>query len=392
MPLWKQTLLIALLVIASAGLAAMYLPDTRPVLARFGIVSVLEHISLIDPAPEKAMNLAARDAVGKGAAEPTKVIAVAALSQKMNDIVSAIGTAQAARSVTLTADVSGRIEKLNVASGRFVEAGTVVAELDSEAAMIALDRAALILSDAQATFARQARLQATGASTDLLTEEAKLALKTAELAKREAEFEISRRKIVAPISGWLGILAVDVGDQITPTTEITGVEDRSRLIVEFRVPERVISQIGPGTAITATPLAQGGPVLSGAITALDNRVDVASRSLLVQASIANAGDKLRPGMALSITLTFTGDSHPAVDPLAIQWASDGAFVWVVREGSAARLPVRILQRNSDAVLIEADLLPNDLVVIEGVQALRPGTKVALAQPADASTDPVAPKN
>ncbi|MEY3309580.1 MAG: hypothetical protein RLZZ413_3618, partial [Pseudomonadota bacterium] len=71
-------------------------------------------------------------------------------------------------------------------------------------------------------------------------------------------------------------------------------------------------------------------------------------------------------------------SHPAVDPLSIQWGADGAFVWAARDGKALRLPIRILQRNSDAVLVEGDFQPDDLVVTEGVQALRPGSEVQLA--------------
>lgn len=55
--------------------------------------------------------------------------------------------------------------------------------------------------------------------------------------------------------------------------------------------------------------------------------------------------------------------------------AEGAFVWVVRGGHAARLPIRILQRNADTVLIEAALEPGDLVVTEGVQALRPDAEV-----------------
>jgi RND family efflux transporter MFP subunit len=112
--------------------------------------------------------------------------------------------------------------------------------------------------------------------------------------------------------------------------------------------------------------------------ALDNRVDETSRTLLVQAALANKDDRLRPGMALRMSLAFTGESHPAVDPLSIQWGADGAFVWAVRDGKALRLPIRILQRNSDAVLVEGDFQSGDLVVTEGVQALRPGSEVQLA--------------
>ena len=86
-------------------------------------------------------------------------------------------------------------------------------------------------------------------------------------------------------------------------------------------------------------------------------------------------------MALQIDLTFTGESYPAVDPLAIQWSADGAFVWVVREEKAVRVPMRILQRNASDVLIDADFEPGDRVVIEGVQSLRPGADVTVIKPA-----------
>jgi multidrug efflux pump subunit AcrA (membrane-fusion protein) len=109
-------------------------------------------------------------------------------------------------------------------------------------------------------------------------------------------------------------------------------------------------------------------------------VDEASRTLRVQATIANPDDRLRAGMAFQISLVFTGAEYPAVDPLAIQWSAEGAYVWVVRAQKAARVPIRILQRNARSVLVEADFQPADLVVTEGVQALRPGTDVTLAPP------------
>ena len=68
-------------------------------------------------------------------------------------------------------------------------------------------------------------------------------------------------------------------------------------------------------------------------------------------------------------MKFPGDSYPSVDPLAIQWGSDGAFVWVVREeGKARRTPVRIVQRNTENVLVAADFGAGDVVVTEGIHA------------------------
>lgn len=372
---WKQLGLTIVVAAAAVVGWSLYVPSAQPWLARAGLLAPLQEMGLVAEAPAEAPG-AGRP--GGGGPQAPMVVAAPAEARILTDRVTAIGSARGLRSVVIEAEVTGQIVALSVAPGQYVEAGAVLAELDSEAARIAQDRAALVLADAQATMARVTELQARGSSTDLQVQEADLALKTAELALRDAEFELSRHRIVAPFAGWVGILAVELGDRVEPGLEITRLEDRSGLLVDFRVPERVVSLLALGNPVTASPLADPGRDLAGTISALDNRVDETSRSLLVQARIENADDALRAGMAFSIALDFAGGSHPAVDPLAIQWDAGGSFIWVVREGKAARVPVRIVQRNSDAVLVEAELVPDDLVVTQGIQSLRPGSEVRLA--------------
>ena len=383
MAVWKQGILIVALVAAAFVLAAVFVPAARPMLDRIGLLAPLGRIGLVAtasgaeaPAARPGASTTAGAAGGKPGA--ATVIAREAAPQVLRDVVEAIGSARAVRAVSLVPDVAGRIVRLDVASGDAVRAGDPVAELDSEAARIAVDRATLVVADAQDTRDRQARLQASGSTSELLLQEAELALRTAQLELRQAEFELSQHSITAPIGGWVGILQVEVGNQVTTTTEITRIEDRSSLLVEFRVPERVVNRIRPGDPLRAAALTDPGAELPGRITAIDNRVDEASRTLLVQAAIDNADDRLRPGMAIRISLDFTGDSHPAVDPLAIQWSAEGAYVWIVRDGKAQRLPIRILQRNSTDVLVDAVLQKGDLVVSEGVLSLRPGADVTVS--------------
>lgn len=389
MSLWRQLVLILGLVAAATVLSARFLPASHPYLQRIGVLAPLDRLGLAAQPPEAdaAPAKGGRPGAGGAGGGPAMVIAVEATPQVMRDIVIAIGTARAARSVTLTPGVAGKISTLAVASGDYVTAGSLIAELDSEAARIALDRAGFLVADAQATMDRLTRLQRTGSTTETLVQEAELALQTARLEQRDAEFALSQHRILAPIDGWVGILAAEVGKRVDPGTELTRIEDRSSLLVEFRVPERIVSRIAAGDPVSATPLADPALKLAGTIRALDNRVDETSRTLLVQAAIANGEDRLRPGMALRMTLAFTGASHPAVDPLSIQWGADGAFVWAVRDGKALRLPVRIQQRTSDAVLVDGDFQPGDLVVTEGVQALRPGAEVQLAPPDGAAPAP-----
>ena len=202
-------------------------------------------------------------------------------------------------------------------------------------------------------------------------------MQAAKLALQNAELDLKRRDIVAPIAGIAGIITVNVGDYVTSTTTIATIDDRSELLVDFWVPERFTALIEVGQPLQATAVARPGDVFEGTVAAVDNRIDEASRTLRVRARIPNEKDDLRAGMAFTVGMTFAGERHPAVDPLAIQWDSKGAYVWRIKDGKAEKVEVRLVQRNPDAVLVQAALEEGDRVVTEGVQRVREGRGVRI---------------
>ncbi|WP_209427802.1 efflux RND transporter periplasmic adaptor subunit [Pararhodobacter sp. SW119] len=365
---------------------AVWLPSSHPVLDRIGILGPLERLGLPLASDSEDAGGGPRGGFGGGGAVPVVAGEVGDVARR--DRVSAIGTGAALRSVILQPEVSGRIVEIAVEPGAWVEVGTVIARLDDQAEAIARDRAALMLDEATDTAERLSRLRASGTATTVQINEAELAVRTAELAVREAEFELERRRVRAPISGWIGLIDADTGDQVAVGTQIARIDDRSVLLVEFRVPERIVGLVAPGDSLSVAPLARRDTPLEGHIRAIDSRVDAAGRNLRIQAEVDNSSDALRPGMAFAIEMEFTGASYPAVEPLAIQWSNDGAFVWMVREGLAERVDVRIVQRANGQVLISGDVAPGEHVVLEGVQSLRDGTEVELRsrgqRPADRS--------
>jgi len=368
-----QLVAVAVLFAAAVPLAARFVPGSRPWLDRAGLLAPLAQIGVL---PAEAAVDGGDQGGGQGGGD-TQVVAAPADIQALRDVVTAIGSAEGARSVVLLPEISGRVTAIHATPGERVEAGAIILDLDSGTAELMVARAQLVFDDAQATIRRMERLAGSGTVTDLQRQDAELALRTAELALRTAERDLADHSLRAPVAGFVGLIEVQPGDLVTPATAVTRIEDRSSLIVDFRVPERVASLIAVGDPVEASPVSQPGKTIAGRILAVDNRVDEASRTLRAQAAIGNDDDALRAGMAFRITFAFTGGDYPAVDPLAIQWGSDGAFVWLVRAGKAERLPIRILQRNADAVLIEAALRPDDLVVTEGVQSLRPGAAVTV---------------
>ena len=352
---------------------AVWVPASHSLLERFGVLERMEALGV--PVERGAASVGPSRPGAGGPPRAAAVVAGAVEERTMRDRLAAIGTGEALRSVSLVPEVSGRLAEIAVTAGQYVEAGTVLARLDTAAEEIARDRAALQLEQAQATAARLERLQASGTATEVQIRDAALAVQTAQLAVRQAEFELSRRQVVAPFSGWIGLVEVEVGGAVNASTPIVRLDDRSVIVVDFRVPERFVGRIAVGDTLDLSPLAQPDTRLEGRVLAVDNRVDQASRSLRVQAEIANAGDLLRPGMAFGIEMIFTGRDYPAVPALAIQWGNEGAFVWMIRDGRVAREPVRILQRGEGLVLVQGNIAPGEQVVLEGVQMLRPGSQV-----------------
>jgi RND family efflux transporter MFP subunit len=208
--------------------------------------------------------------------------------------------------------------------------------------------------------------------------EAELAVENARLAVRDAALALNRRTITAPIAGIVGILPVEAGNYVTSQTTIATIDDRSRIIVDIWVPERFTGLISVGAPLSASSVARPGRVFEGQVSAVDNRLDEQSRTLRIQARIDNDDDALRAGMSFQVAMQFPGDTYPSVDPLAIQWGGDGAFVWALDNGKAKRVPVRIIQRNTDSVLVQAALTSGDKVVTEGIHTVREGAELLIA--------------
>ncbi len=384
---WKQVLLSLVVLVVAAGLWVRFFPGAPALLASWGLDWIPVATAEVPPQGGAGQRQGGGGAgpAGRQQRGAPVVVARPVVMAVINDRLNAIGTGRAKSSVVVTSFASGRLTEVAVTSGTAVEVNEVIARLDSEAEQIAVDRAKIALADAKARQERVAALRTSNTATAVQVTEAELAVRNAELALRDAELSLARRAIIAPISGVVGIIPVSAGSYVTSQTEIATIDDRSQILVDFAVPERFASIIAVGNPLEATSAARPGEVFAGTVSAIDNRLDSASRTLRVQARITNPDDKLRAGMSFRVGMQFPGDRFPAVDPLAIQWGTEGAFIWAVDSGMAKRVPVRIIQRNTDTVLVDAPLVEGLMVVTEGIHVVREGAPVAVAGAASPSS-------
>lgn len=371
---WKQILLSLAILAGAVALWYHYFPGAQQVAANWGLVQAPAEAA---PKPGGPGGAAGGPGGGRGRDEGP-VIIQPVISATINDKLTAIGTGKARYTVAVRPYSSGRLTQIVVKPGATVEAGDVIARMDSESERIAVDRAVLALDDARANLERIKALRSSNTASAVQETEAELAVRNAELALREARLALERRDIVAPIGGTVGILPLSPGAYVTSSDDIAIIADRSEILIDFWVPERYARMIEVGMPITVSSIARPDENYEGTVSAIDNQVDPESRTLHVQGRIANPGDTLRSGMAFSVSMRFPGDSFPAVSPLAVQWSTDGAYVWIVRDGTALRTPVRVVQRNADSILVDGAFADGDQVVVEGVQGVRDGQPVAVA--------------
>lgn len=387
MQIWKQ--LAISLVLLLVGLAAWvrFVPSAGPMLVSAGVPSGL--IGSIAPKsaegqgrkPQNGQSATQRAAAGN---QTPLVVTEATGTALVNDRLNAIGNGEAILSVAVTPLSTGNLTKVLVKSGETIGEGQVIAKLDSDEQVLAVSQAKVLLEAARDKVERNRKL---GNAVSIATlREAEFAEQAAEIALQTAELDLKRRDIVAPSKGIVGIITVNPGDYVTTSTPIAVVDDRSQILVDFWVPERFSNDIKVGQEVSAMAVAQIARPLKGAIHAIDNRVDQASRTLRVRARLDNPDDSLRAGMSFSVTVRFPGDSYPTVNPLAVQWSADGSYVWRVADAKAERVPVTIIQRNSDKVLVDAKLSEGDMVATEGVQRLRDGGAVKVANAAPAAEE------
>ena len=399
----RQIIVTAVVVIVGVGALVAVKPETGrallnsdlplPEVARQAIVWIAPE------AGEPAKDLARGPGPGRGGSSKiTAVVSPVVLEESQSDM-RALASAEAIRSVVVHPDnTSGIIEEVLVSSGDAVEAGAPLVRLEQASETVAVDRARLTLAAAEDKLARYEQLVRRNAITNVEVTDVTRERDAALLDLRTAEIALRKREVKAPIAGRVGIVTVEKGTMVDASTTIATIDDRSELKLVFYMPERFLADISIGTPISATSIARPDAVNKGEIVAIDSRVDEESRTVRTEARIDNGDDRLRPGMSFGVSVALEGKDYLATDPLAVVWERTGPFVWKVVEGKAQKAPVRIVQRDVDRVLVISDALqPDDLVVVEGIQAMRPGAEIEIesteppVEPSEASR-PLASSN
>lgn len=315
-------------------------------------------------------------------------VIVARVGEARNDeLITAVGTARARRSVMLHPKADGVMISFGPKAGSRVAEGERVFEIDSNQAELAVQIARKRKEEAQRLLERSELLKKNRVNSVAKVDDAKVVFERAELELQQAQETLRDLKITAPFDGVVGIPKAETGDRVTTSMPIVSLDQRNELLVEFEVAERFAARVSEGDKVSAATPSHENTRFDGHIEYIDSRIDPASRTVKVRAVIPNKDDVLRPGMSFVVELLLPGGTHTAVPELSLQWRKGESFIWLAEDGKAKKVLVKTIKRLNAIVLVEGDVKPGDLVIAEGVQRLRPGRKVDYAPPGEETAPP-----
>ena len=200
-------------------------------------------------------------------------------------------------------------------------------------------------------------------------------LENARAQHRMAALELSYATVTAPISGVIATRSIKTGNFVQINTPIFRIVDDSRLEATLNVPERELATLKAGQPVTLAVDALPGQTFTGTVDRISPVVDSGSGTFRV-VSTFDGGGLLQPGMFGRIRIGYDQRADALVVPRTALLDDEGdPAVFVVREGKAVRVPVKLGYMDGEWVEVREGLKIGDGVVTAGKIALRDGTAV-----------------
>ncbi len=316
---------------------------------------------------------------------PVETVASAvAHEENWPDTLPAVGSVSAVQGVTVAPEIAGTVTEIAFESGAFVQQGDLLVKLDtsSEEAQLRAAEAQTELARLNAERNRKLIENKTVSPAELDATEA--TLKQAQANADGIRATIAKKTLRAPFAGKLGIRLVNLGEQLNVGQGIVSLQSLAPVFVDFSLPQQEFARLQTGLQVRAFLDAYPTNKFEGELAAINPDLDAVTRSVRVRAKFANAGELLRAGMFVRVSVVLPEEKPVlAVPSTAVVRAPFGDSVFVItpdgKPGStnlvAQQKFIRTGRMHGDFVSVETGLQAGDKVATAGLFKLRNGVSV-----------------
>jgi membrane fusion protein (multidrug efflux system) len=319
---------------------------------------------------------------------PLPVNTAVAHSKSWQSLLTSVGSLEAVQGVMVTAELAGKVVHIAFEPGTMVQAGALLVQQDISSEKAQLQGAEAELDLAKVNLKRLSKLLADGTIAQSQYDDAEAKFKEDAAQVDNIRAIIAKKTIRAPFAGRLGIRLIDLGQILKEGDEIVSLQSLDPIFVNFLLPQQELPQIQLGLTVQVTTDALPGQTIEGKVTAINPQVDSSTRSIKVQATVANSQERLRPGMFVKVALVLPVQNKVlAIPATAVLYAPYGDSVFVVeekkseRDGQLGKIVrqrfVRLGEQRGDFVSVVSGLQEGETVVSTGAFKLRSGQTVVV---------------
>ena len=319
-------------------------------------------------------------------------------------MVNAIGSLTASNTAVVRAQVSGVLQSIQFQEGQQVKAGQILAQIDPRAfaataaqAEGALARDTAQLENAKVDLARYKDLIAKDAAPkqqfdtqQALVRQLEGTVKVDQGALASAQLQLSYTKVVAPISGRVGLKQADLGNVVQPSDAngLVSIAQTRPIALVFSVPASQVpllqARLAAKQALVVQAWDKGGSkqLATGRVSTIDNAIDASTDTIKVKAVFPNTDDALFPNQSVGVRLQLDVLKDALTVPqAAVLRGAQGFYVYVAESGNT--VSTRVIKPgvvDGDWMAVEGAVQAGEKIVVDGVDRLRNGAKVEVITP------------
>ncbi len=275
-------------------------------------------------------NAMIKQAMSAATAPPQTVSTVMAVTQDWQPQIEAVGSLRAVKGADLAFEVSGIVKEIHFNSGDDVPAGDILVMLradDDIGKLAALQATAALGEINYKRDQEQFKIKAVSQAT-VDADAANLKNGNAQVAEQQAV--VAKKTLRAPFAGRLGVRAVDIGQYISAGTMVVTLQALDPIYADFFLPQQVLSQVRLEQAVTIKIDTYPDEDFIGSITAINPKVDAATRNVQVRATLKNPDLRLLPGMYASVRIAAGNkERYVTLPQTALTYNPYGETVYIV---------------------------------------------------------------
>ena len=339
----------------------------------------------------------------KVAQPPTPVVAMAARKGDVGVWLTGLGNVTPLNTVVVKSRVDGQLMAVRYREGQTVAKGELLATIDPRPFQVQLTQAEgqmardrEQLNNARLDLQRYKQLWKEDSipkqqydTQEALVRQLEGSVKVDQGLIDSARLQLLYSRITAPVSGRAGLRQVDPGN-IVHASDANGlvvITQMQPISVVFPIPEdnlpQVLARLRSGTRLTvdAYDRAQKQKLATGTLLTVDNQIDPTTGTVKLKAVFSNSRNELFPNQFVNASLLVETMHNAVIVPsVAIQRGPQGNFVYVVKPDKTVALrPVVTGVGQGGDISVSSGLEPGELVVVDGAERLREGSRVAVKE-------------